>query len=332
MRITKIILSILGVLILIFLGLVMFAPTTVKVEASEIIPASKSMVFQEVLSFKARDAWNPWTHMDPNIKMEFPAEDGVVGAKYRWSGNDDVGAGEQEITAIEDMDRVDTKLHFTAPWESFADTYMELDEVEGGTKLSWGFTTEAARPMNVMMLFMKGMIEKDYLKGLKNLKQMLEKNPINYEIREKEMPETFYVGKRKKINMAEVEAFYTEVFPAAMGFIGKSGVNPTGNPVGLYFEYSEDYTSTDLAAVVPIENGNVLGDEFQLFSIPAGKALVMDYYGSYDALNKGHDEFEAYLKRKGLKRKMPVAEQYITDPTTVDDPSKILTQITYWLE
>lgn len=332
MRITKIILSILGVLLLIFLGLVVFAPTTVKLEASEIMPASKSMLFKEVLSFKARDAWNPWTYMDPNIEIKFPEQDGVVGAKYTWSGNDDVGAGEQEITAIDGMDRVDTKLHFTAPWESFADTYMSLDEAERGTKLSWGFTTEAARPMNVMMLFMKGMIEKDYLKGLQKLKKMLEENPITYEIKEEDMPETFYVGKRQKINMADITAYFTEVFPATMGFIGKNGLNHTGNPMGLYYEYAEDGSSTDLAAVIPVENGNIQGDDFQLFTMPAGKAMIMNYYGSYDAINKGHEEFEAYLKRKGLKRKMPVAEQYITDPTTVKDASEILTQITYWLE
>ncbi|MDW3652843.1 MAG: SRPBCC family protein [Bacteroidia bacterium] len=328
----KIFLSILGVLLLAILGMVIFAPTNVAVETSEVIPASKTMVFQEVLTFKARDAWNPWTDMDPNIKQEIIGEDGTVGAKYRWEGNSDVGSGEQEITAIEGMDKVDTKLIFTAPWESEADTYMKLEEVEGGTKVSWGFSSEAPRPTNAMMLFMKGAIEKDYNKGLKRLKKLIEDNPMSFEIREKEMPETYYVGKRSTINMADITAYFTEVFPAAFAYVGKSGINATGNPMGLYYSYAEDGSSTDLAAVIPIENGNIVGSDFDLITIPAGKALVMDYYGDYNAIDKGHDEFEAYLLRKGLKRKFPVAEQYITDPTTVDDPSKILTQITYWLE
>jgi len=331
MRFMKIFLSILGVLLLAILGMVIFAPTTVKVETSEIIPASKSMVFQELLTFKARDTWNPWTELDPNIKQEIIGEDGTVGAKYRWEGNSDVGSGEQEITAVDGMDRVDTKLRFTAPWESEADTYMTLDEAEGGTKVSWGFTSEAPRPTNAMMLFMKGAIEKDYNKGLKKLKKLVEDNPMTFEIHEKDMPETYYVGKRKEIAMAEITPFYGKVFTEVMQFLGKNGVNPGGMPMGLYYSYSEDGTSTDLAAVVPLENGNVIGGEFELITMPAGKALVMDYYGPYDKLNEGHDEFEAYLKRKGLSRKFPVAEQYITDPTTVE-PEKILTQITYWIE
>ncbi|MEL6254381.1 MAG: GyrI-like domain-containing protein [Bacteroidota bacterium] len=328
----KIFLSILGILLLAILGMVIFAPTKVEVETSEVIPASKAMVFQEVLTFKARDAWNPWTELDPNIKQEFIGEDGTVGSKYSWTGNSDVGSGEQEITAIKGMDRVDTKLRFTEPWESEADTYMTLEEVDGGTKVSWGFTSEASRPTNAMMLFMKGAIEKDYNKGLIKLKKLIKDNPMTFEIREKDMPETYYVGKRSKIDMTDITAFYTEVFPAAFGFVGKSGVNATGNPLGLYYSYSEDGTKTDLAAVIPIENGNIVGDDFELITIPAGKALVMDYYGDYNAIDKGHNEFEAYLKRKGLKKKFPVSEQYVTDPTTVDDPSEILTQITYWIE
>ena len=38
--------------------------------------------------------------------------------------------------------------------------------------------------MNVMMLFMKGNIKSDYVKGLSKLKQIIAENPYTWEIKE----------------------------------------------------------------------------------------------------------------------------------------------------
>lgn len=328
----KILLTILGVLAVIILGLVLFAPTTVKVEASQTVEASKQRVFEEVLSFKARDAWNPWSELDPNMDTEITGTDGKVGAKYAWSGNSDVGKGEQEITAIQGMDRIDTKLTFTEPWASEADTYITLDKVDGGTKVSWGFTSEAPRPMNAMMLFMKGAIEADYIKGLKKLDELIDNKPYTWEIKEIDMPASFFVGKRSKLSIADITKYYTEVFPAVFGFITQKGIAPIGMPQGLTYGYSEESSGIDLAAVIRVADASEVGDAFEIFSVPAGRAVQLDYYGPYDQIEKGHEELDFYFEKNKLSKKNPVAEEYVTDPTTVDDPSKVLSRITFWIE
>jgi effector-binding domain-containing protein len=66
--------------------------------------------------------------------------------------------------------------------------------------------------------------------------------------------------------------------------------------------------------------------------VPAGKALVIDYYGSYEGIGGAHMAMDEYVKSNNLKQKSPVLEQYITDPETEPDTSKWLTKVIYLLE
>jgi len=69
-------------------------------EQSLVINAPKEKVWQNVNSMKAFNTWNPWMKMDPNLTVTYQGNSGEVGDGYHWKGNDDVGEGEQEITAI----------------------------------------------------------------------------------------------------------------------------------------------------------------------------------------------------------------------------------------
>ena len=110
------------------------------------------------------------------MKQSFTGEDGTVGFVSSWEGNKDVGSGEQEIVKITENKRLDTELRFFKPWKSESDAYMEVDEVDGGTRVTWGFSGVNKRPYNVMMLFynMDKAVGKDFEEGLTDLKKILE--------------------------------------------------------------------------------------------------------------------------------------------------------------
>lgn len=102
----------------------------------------------------------------------------MVGFVSAWDGNDKVGKGEQEITAIQDGERVAMALRFEKPWKSEAKAhFMTLDAGPSATKVSWTFEGHSPWPMNFMSLFMEHMIGKDLQDGLNNLKQILEQGP-----------------------------------------------------------------------------------------------------------------------------------------------------------
>jgi effector-binding domain-containing protein len=84
---------------------------------------------------------------------------------------------------------------------------------------------------------------------------------------------------------------------------------------------------TDVAAVMEGPNGTKLPG-LNKFETPAGKVLVIDYYGAYDKSMQAHATMADYMEKRGLRRSF-VLEEYVTDPMTEKDPSKWLTKIYY---
>ena len=103
--------------------------------------------------------------------------DEEVGAISYWSGNKEVGEGEQEIIKIIDGERIDSELRFLKPFKSNSDAYILTKEVEPKvTKVIWGFSGKNKFPMSIVMLFMNmdKAVGKDFEEGLASLKEILE--------------------------------------------------------------------------------------------------------------------------------------------------------------
>jgi hypothetical protein len=169
-------LSILGAIVAIFIILMLVAPKNYHVNRSIVIDRALPDVFQYIKHVKNQDDWSPWKKKDPDMKQTFSGVDGTVGFVSHWEGNKDVGTGEQEITKIEENKRLDTELRFFKPWKSQSDAYIEVEEADGGTNVTWGFSGVNKVPLNVMMMFMNmdKMIGKDFEEGLADLKRIME--------------------------------------------------------------------------------------------------------------------------------------------------------------
>lgn len=50
-------------------------------------------VAAQIYHFDKFIKWSPWVKLDTVMKFEFFGESGQVGAKYTWTGNDEVGTG-----------------------------------------------------------------------------------------------------------------------------------------------------------------------------------------------------------------------------------------------
>jgi RimJ/RimL family protein N-acetyltransferase len=173
----KVLYILLGLIALVLIAAFLM-PKDYAVEKEIVINKPKAEVFEYLKSLKNQDNWSVWATRDPNMKKSFTGTDGTVGFTSMWEGNDDVGKGEQEITKIDEGDRVNTELRFLKPFESTNDAYMTTEAIDSiSTKVRWGFTGAMPIPMNVMLPFM-GMeksVGKDFQDGLNNLKAILEK-------------------------------------------------------------------------------------------------------------------------------------------------------------
>lgn len=149
-------------------------PKDFKIERSVSIERPVSTVFTFLKSVRNHDSWNPWLKKDPFIQRSFKGEDGTPGFIYSWSGNDQVGTGEQEIKAIREGQRIDFELRFLRPFRATNCAYLETQGTQTSTLVKWGMTGRLAFPMNLVQGLMKGKLRKDFDEGLQMLKATLE--------------------------------------------------------------------------------------------------------------------------------------------------------------
>lgn len=339
MKIIKYLLIGIVVIVAAFFTLALITPNDYSVERSIVINADKAFIMDNVRSLKNMQKWSPWAEYDPNQKVSYTGNDGEVGSVSRWEGNEDVGVGEQEVTKITD-NRVETELRFIEPWESVSNAYVQVDEVEEGYKVSWGFTGTNPFPMNAMGVFMNmdEMIGKDFEKGLNKLKAMAESAPKAeasngaYPITEIEFDTHTYLTKRGQMSTAEIGAFYGEHLPAIFEAAGKNGIEITGMPAGLYYSYDEENGTADMAAAIPVAATDKVIDGYEQVTIEPTKALKIEYYGGYENMAEAHYAMDDYMKANGLEINELVVEEYISDPGQEPDTSKWLTNIIYLIK
>lgn len=329
------ILKYLLLILLVAVGLLLIAgaimPKDYEYSTDISIDAPAPLVFNHLKSLKLTHEWSPWAELDPNQETTYEGEEGTVGSAMHWVGNKDVGKGSQTITAIEDMQRVETKLVFIEPFESEADAILAMEADDSKQKVTWTMKGEFGYPMNALMPLMgfKNSIMGDFQKGLGKLKNMVEAKAANpvYEgmtIQRTDLPAVTYIGYREKIGWDKIGDFYGE----QIGKLFKAGAVPAGPPSALFYEWDEVNQMTDMAVALPVESGLMLKGGFSE-TVEASKAAVIDYYGSYSGTGAAHEALSAYGMDHGLQFSVPVVEEYITDPNTEPDTTKWHTRVIY---
>lgn len=150
----------------------------VRKEVSIDLPSDE--VYGYLKFLKNQEHFSVWAKMDEHMKKSYTGQDGTVGFISAWeSEEENVGAGEQEITAMEDGKRIDYEIRFLKPFKSTSQAFMLTEAIsENKTKVTWGFKGRMNYPFNLMLVMMdfKGMIGNDLQTGLNNLKIELEAN------------------------------------------------------------------------------------------------------------------------------------------------------------
>lgn len=164
----------LGIIILIAIALLaaLILPKTFHAGSEITVERNKQDVFNYVKQIKKQKEYDNWSRQDPNIKQEYTGEDGTVGFTYTWKSKK-VGDGKQVITHIEGGKRVEMDLYFNNAEEANK-SFFEVDSLAPNqTKVTWQIDGKMPYPFNLVTLFYD--MNKDFQKGLENLKQNLEK-------------------------------------------------------------------------------------------------------------------------------------------------------------
>jgi uncharacterized protein YndB with AHSA1/START domain len=172
----KTFLKFLALAVAVILAIAAIMPKDFKIEKEITVNKPVAQVFSYLKMSKNFEQWSPWAKKDPNMKKEFKGQDGTVGFVSSWSGNREVGAGEQEITQITENEKITYELRFTKPMKATNHAYLITESVgENETKVVWGMTGRTPFPFNLICFFMHGKVESEFAMGLKDLKMNLEK-------------------------------------------------------------------------------------------------------------------------------------------------------------
>ena len=147
-----------------------------KIEKSTQIARPLKEVFDYLKRTKNQDNFSVWNMTDPTMNKKYLGNDGTVGFIYRWdSTNKNVGAGEQEITHIEDGKRIAYEIRFFRPMKNVGKVSFLFSPMgNGGTSLTWVFDSPSKFPFSLLSPIFKRMLGKDLERGLANLKGILE--------------------------------------------------------------------------------------------------------------------------------------------------------------
>jgi effector-binding domain-containing protein len=320
-------------LLAVYIILCLAGPSSSTLVRSTEISAPADIIRTKIADLKFfHDSWSPWTEKDPAAKVSYSGEPGTEGSSMSWeSEHREVGKGTMTYQYTKG-DTVMQSLNFSGQ-ESMV-YYLVKSVGDSKSNVSWVLYGKTPFFLRAMMLFMsmEKMLGPTFEKGLSNLKTRIEAmspetETPRYEVQELSWESKTYYGKRTKLEFAKMAEYIGKTYGEIGEILKKTKTEAIGAPKTLYFSFDAKTMVTDFAPVMEVANGTKLKG-LDIFETPAGKALLIDYYGPYDKSAQAHDAMDAYMKEKGLSQ-LVVVEEYITDPMTEKDPAKWLTKIYY---
>lgn len=165
----------LGIVVALILAVAFVAPKEFRIEREITINQNNVAVFNYLKIMKNSNEWSPWEKKDPKMTQELKGDDGTVGAILSWSGNSEVGVGEQEIKNITPGKEIDFELRFQKPMQAVNQAYYIIEPLDDKqTKVIWGMTGSTPFPANIVCFFMQKKVGEEFAKGLTDLKGILE--------------------------------------------------------------------------------------------------------------------------------------------------------------
>ncbi len=327
------IIGIIVVLIILIIGIaVAVLPSKAHVERSVMIEAPAKLVYAQLNDMKKFNDWSPWADIDPDAVYTYEGEASGVGSKMLWeSEHKDVGVGSQWIVEAEPNVSVKTEMLF-GEFEDTSFAEFTLEEMEGGTKVTWSFDSELKPPFNLIVPMMDGQLGPYYEKGLENLKSLVEAMPAySIDITTQQAGPIYYLGIKSEIPSQDTEqmsAIIGQSLGTIMSYLGKTGKQASGMPICLYFDVKSDHVVMEPA--IPVEELIAVDDnKIEAGEIPEVKVIKGVHYGDYAKLAASHKEIEKYIEDNNLTFGGHIWEHYVNDPGEVLDTAKWETHIYY---
>ena len=321
------------VLILVLVGLAL--PRHASVSATTQIDANPATVFALVNDFHRVALWSPWVESDPNARIAYSGPGRGAGATMTWDGTI-IGTGTQTITDSRPHTYLESVINPGEPGS--ARSWFDLEGGNGGTAVTWTFEVDYGYNLvgRYFALLLTGVVRRDYVKGLINLKDLAETLPradfsdIEIEQIVVEALDIAYLSTASRPEPAAISAAMGNAYFEVLSFIDKHGLEEAGAPLSITRSFSGSELLFDaaipvrgLSEAVPRDGAGV-----RIGSTYAGKVIRVKHLGSYRRLGDTHQKIASYLAALGIARNGDAWESYVSDPTRVAE-EQLVTYVYY---
>jgi effector-binding domain-containing protein len=349
-HISKIVIAIVVILAGLW-GASLMLPSKVNAEASEIIPSTPDIVFAHVNDLRRVPTWSPIFNEDAGVQVDPPK--GVFmgeGAYFNWTGGAG-GGGTYTILESVPNQQVITNIKYKND-QKFQETFTFVPVNSGDAiKVTWQIEGELGNTPLVKLKAI-GYTEKTselMQRGLKQMKELCDKvsgsksyatadvtngtgKVGKFNIQEIDFPGRAFVAARKVLNFREMEGHFASFYPRIYQDLQLANLQLDGYPCGLYYNWDENSGKVDVAAAFPVVEAKDLDDEVKAVTLPAGKALLIEYVGSMDKISEAHLAMNEYISKKGYTHRPPVIEEYVSNQGQAVDPNKMTTKLFFLVE
>lgn len=342
MKILKYVLLLL--LVLIVAGAIFIAtrPNDYDVVRSKVIKAPINVVFNTINDYKNWEAWGPWHEEDSTIVVTYNDQTAGIGANYTWTSEN--GPGKMKTVSLTQNKSIEQVMQF-GDYEP-TDVYWTFEEVEDGTKVSWGMKSDKTAFMFKLFAVLGGGMDKMLgdmeEKGLANIEREvlaeLEKNPPQQfrlsEVMQHDVPAQKFIGYLQKTRTDAAMEDMTKLFMEFMPKVGQyAGIHQieTYVPGALYTIWNEETKEAEfyIGFMLPADTETPAAENLVITEIPAGKKAMISKFGPYGSGDyEAHTAINVAMAKNGLIQNGPIWELYVNDPETVK-PADIQTDIYY---
>lgn len=269
------------------------------------INAPQQKIKEFLADFHNWKNWSPWLICEPEATINY-ADDGKY---YKWEGNR-VGSGEMKVTAEND-NRIDYDLTFLKPWKSKAKVAFNFKKEGSETKVNW--TMDSSLPF--FMFWMKKAMEiyvgMDYDRGLKMLKEELEKGKIDSALEfvgDTNFEGCNFIGIKTSTPFSKIGDAMTKDFSDLHEYINKNNIEASGLPFSEYQKFNIVKDKIVYVAGVPTNSKpDNLPENFFFGSLPKMKMHTVRHKGTYDHIGNAWTAIMMMERNKEFKKNKKAA-------------------------
>lgn len=299
------------------------------VSRSTQIESDPETVFATVSDFATWQIWSPWLLTDRHAMVVLNGDPKKVGGGYSWDGPV-VGAGEMEHAELsppsfsEPHGKMLADLRFTRPWKSQARITVEVNKGKDAerrevTDVCWQMDGSLPFFMFWMKSMMVSVLSMDFDRGLRMLKELIEKGDVSSKTTVEGLTDTDAVdliGLSGESTLQEIGCAMDAMITEIKKSMAEAGIATDGQWLSLYDDMCMKTQRVKFTCGMIRPGGAKTPPGLLARDIPSFKAMHVSHTGPYEHL--GNAWATAYQNMRAQKHapnsKYPGLEYYLNLP------------------